>query len=265
MPVHQEKRGHVGLVTFDRPASRNAIDGAMAREFIAAIDEFEDDPGIRVVVLTGVDHFSAGADLRTFAAGDVDQIGTPDGGFAGFVYRRRAKPCIAAVEGLAVGGGCEIALACDVVVAARSASFGLPEVKLGLVAGAGGLARLIGSVGTARAMLMTLTGALIDGEQAYGYGLAAELAEPGEALATALRIAEQIAANSPSAVRLSREAIRVASRVEQPSVLAVQDEARERSWASADGHEGIRAFIEKRRPQWQSVAESIEREPRLTP
>jgi enoyl-CoA hydratase len=255
-PVRVERRAHIGIVTFHRPDARNAIDVETARLFVAAVDSLEEDPEIRVVILTGDGYFSAGADLVTFGAGQVDQIGTPEGGFAGFVYRSRRKPYVAAIEGGAVGGGCEIALACDIVVAARSASFALPEVKLGLVAGAGGLARLVASVGTNRAMLMLLTGAPVSGERAYEFGLAAALCEDGEALDTALAIALQIAENSPSAVRLSREAVRVASGAEAASVVAAQDRARDSSWRSADGREGVRAFIEKRRPAWESDAVS---------
>lgn len=251
MPVHVERRGHVGVITFDRPEARNAIDVATTRQLVAAVDAFESDADVRVVILTGTSYFSAGADLKVFGAGQVDQIGTLEGGFAGFVYRRRRKPYIAAVEGGAVGGGCEIALACDIVVAARTASFALPEVKLGLVAGAGGLARLVASVGTSRAMQMLLTGAPVSGEQAYEFGLASTLSDEGGALEAALVIADQIAANSPSAVRLSREAVRVASGAEDAAVVAAQDSARASSWESPDGREGVAAFVERRRPVWQ--------------
>ncbi|MFF2486180.1 enoyl-CoA hydratase/isomerase family protein [Microbacterium sp. NPDC058062] len=258
MPVHSERRGRVGIITLDRPSARNAFDGELTDGFVAAVDAFEEDSTIRAVVVTGTGNFSSGGDLSVIAVSGVGPISTPEGGFAGFVYRTRTKPYIAAVEGAAVGGGCELALACDIVVAGRSATFSLPEVKRGLVAGAGGLVRLGASIGTGRAMLMLLTGAAVTAEKAYDFGLAAEVVDTGSALASAVAVAEQIAANSPSAVRASLDLVRRASGVEDQSLVAAQEQARVDAWESVDRREGIQAFLEKREPQWDDVTQNAE-------
>jgi enoyl-CoA hydratase/carnithine racemase len=254
MPVTHEKQGHIGVIRFDRPEARNAIDSSMCGQFIAAVDDMESDSMIRVVILTGGnDAFCAGVDLNEFAQGRAGELSTPDGGFAGFVYRDRAQPYIAAVEGPAAGGGFEIALACDLVVASATARFCLPETRLGLIAGAGGVTRLVGAVGTTRAMMITLTGEIIDGHSAFAMGLASVTSAPGLAYEEAVRLAQAIAANSPSAIRESRQMIRLASRVEQHEVLVAQAAARERAWASADAAEGLQAFRSKRAPEWASA------------
>lgn len=250
MTVRFETRGHIAVVTLDRPEARNAINGAMAMGIEAALDRLEEDRNLRVGVLTHTGGtLSAGADLKS--AG-TDRLITKRGGFAGLVRRERNKPLIAAVDGNALGGGFEICLACDLVVASETAMFGLPEVKRAVIAGAGGLIRLPRLAGMALAMEMALTGEPISAGRAYQLGLINRISPPGRVMEEALQLAELIAANAPLAVQASR---RLMSRafVDDEETLwrdgmsAVLENAR-----TADAKEGRSAFIEKRPAVWQS-------------
>src|SRR5438067_7641364 len=203
--VEYEQQGRVGLIRINRPDARNAVNADVANGMEAAIDRLEDDPETWVGVLTGEGPvFSAGADLKAIAAGQGNQLGTKRGGFGGITRRARTKPIIAAVDGPALAGGCEIALACDLIVASRAASFGLPEVKRSLAAAAGGLFRLPRILPPAVAMELILTGDPLPAERAHALGLVNELVAPGEVLRAALALAERVSANAPVAVRESR-------------------------------------------------------------
>src|SRR3954464_1071252 len=180
--VEYEVRGRIGLIRINRPDARNAVNAAVASGMEAAIDTLEADPEtwVGVVASTGP-VFSAGADLKAIAAGEGESLSTRSGGFAGITRKVRTKPLIAAVDGPALAGGCEIALACDLIVASRAARFGLPEVKRSLVAAAGGLFRLPRSLPPKVAMEIVLTGDPITAERAYEFGLVNHLVDPGGA------------------------------------------------------------------------------------
>ncbi len=250
--VLYEVREHTALITLNRPAQRNAVNGTLASALASAIGRLEQDDQVRVGVLTGAGDvaFSAGADLKAVAAGEADTLHVEPGGFAGFVRYPRAKPVIAAVNGFALAGGCEIALACDTVVASTDASFGLPEVTRGLVAAAGGAFRLLQAVPPARAVELMLTGTRMDAEEAYRLGLVAALTAPKDLLPRALGIAARIAANAPLAVRETLSIARAALAVHDERWWALSDEAARRMHASSDALEGARAFAEKRQPHW---------------
>ncbi|MBW3664689.1 MAG: crotonase/enoyl-CoA hydratase family protein [Actinobacteria bacterium] len=250
MSVREERRGEVTVITIDRPGARNAVDRSIAEGIEAALDRADADDAVRVVVLTGAgDVFCAGADLRA-AGTDPQGLQTERGGFAGIVRRELAKPVIAAVNGPALAGGFEIALACDLVVASRTAVFGLPEVKRGLVAAAGGLLHLGRRVAPAVALELAMTGDPIDAERAAGLGLVNRVVEPGEELAIALELAGRIAANGPLAVRVSRRLVLEAPTVTIGEGWSRTENAVEEILGSEDFHEGIAAFLEKREPVW---------------
>jgi len=250
--VEYEPHGRVVVVRINRPDARNAVNAEVASGIEDAIDRLEADPQIWVGVLTGAgDVFCAGADLKAIAAGHASGLTTHRGGFAGIVARRRSKPLIAAVEGAALAGGCEIALACDLIVASRTAAFGQPEVRRSLVAAAGGLFRLPRALPEKVAMELLITGDSITAERAYGFGLVNELAEPGQAAAAALALAERICANAPVAVRESR-AVALASRsADEEALWRMSFEAFNRVAQTEDFAEGPRAFVEKRPAAWK--------------
>lgn len=244
-PVRVEVRGHVLVVTIDRYRRRNAIDRATADGLDAAFNRMDDDPDIRCGVLTGAGGaFSAGSDLT--AGGDYV---TARGGEYGLVRRRRATPLIAAVEGFALGGGLELALACDLVVAASDARFGLPEVGIGLIPTCGGLFRGPRAIPHNIARELILTGDPISASRAHELGFVNALTGPGEALARAVAMAERIARNAPLAVR---EALAATERAIGPDddAWTATDAATATVRASADAAEGVAAFLEKRPPVW---------------
>src|SRR5437870_12238631 len=206
--VEYEQRGRVAILTIRRPEARNAVNGEVAKSMEAGIDRLEDDPEVWVGVVAGEGPvFSAGADPKVIAAGNPAELQTERGGFGGITRRERTKPLVAAVDGPALAGGCEIALACDMIVASRQAAFGLPEVKRSLVAAAGGLFRLPRALPRNVALEIALTGDPIDADRAYNLGLVNELVDPGQALDKAVALAERICANAPLAVRPSRRAL----------------------------------------------------------
>ena len=243
---------HVLKVTIDRPEKRNAITGEVASGIDHAVKLAESDLEIRAVVLAsaagGV--FCAGADLGEVAAGRHAGLQTPDGGFAGIVEARRTKPWIVAVDGLALAGGCEICLACDLIIASESASFGLPEAKRGLMAGAGGVFRLPRKVPAAIATEMLLTGDPIGALRAYEIGLVNRVVPAGEALSAALELAARIAANAPISVQQSLKVATLARTRDEAELFAIMREAGAAVRNSEDFKEGPRAFLEKREPRW---------------
>ncbi|KRF22388.1 crotonase/enoyl-CoA hydratase family protein [Phycicoccus sp. Soil802] len=251
--VEFEVRGRVAVITINRPQARNAINAAVAKGLEAAVDRLEADDGVWVGVLTATPPvFCAGADLKEIGAGRRDQLRTARGGFAGFVARDRTKPVIAAVDGPAMAGGAEICLACDLVVASTAATFSIPEVKRGLVAAAGGLFRLPSRLPLNIAMEMVLTGEPVDADRAHHLGLVNRVTEPGTALDAAMLLAEEIAANAPSAVRASRRVMRAALGLDSPSGWRLSEEAMSAALSSAEMREGVAAFVEKRPPQWST-------------
>lgn len=242
---------HVARVTLNRPAARNAVDGAVARQLEAAVRDTEADPDIRAVVLTGAGRgFCAGADLAEFAAGRHAALWTHEGGFAGFVNNVRRKPWIAAVHGFALAGGLEIALACDLIVSSEDARFGLPEVKRGLVAGAGGLFRLSRKIPANFATECILTGEPFDATRAHAMGLVGRIVPSSELQEAAMDLARRIAANAPMAVAESLRVLRLAGDLTERELQVISDASLAAMTASEDMREGTRAFVEKRAPRW---------------
>lgn len=243
---------HIALVTLNRPEKRNAINGAVTRALEAAVQEVERNPAIRVAILqsSGEQIFSAGADLSEVMAGRGRELTTEAGGFAGFVKAERRKPWIAAVRGAAVGGGFELVLACDMVVAGSSASFGLPEAKRGVLAGAGGVFRLARSIPRAIALELLATGRSIEAQYGHTLGLVNRVVADADVLAEALRLAHEITANAPLSVLESLTIARVAHEHTEAELWQMSQAAAQRIIASADAKEGPRAFLEKRAPQW---------------
>ncbi|MHB1854735.1 MAG: crotonase/enoyl-CoA hydratase family protein [Acidimicrobiales bacterium] len=250
--IDYEKRGQTAIITIRRPEARNAVNAEVAAGIEAALDRLEAEDDAWVGIITGEGSvFCAGADLKAIASGQAGSISTQRGGFGGVVTRERTKPLIAAVDGPAFAGGCEIVLACDLVVASTKAAFGLPEVKRSLVAAAGGLFRLPRAIPRNVAMELALTGDPIPAERAYALGLINELVEPGEALEAAIGLAGRICANAPLAVRESRNIVLAAQSSDDATLWKQTNEAFMRVAQTEDFGEGPRAFIEKRAPQWK--------------
>jgi enoyl-CoA hydratase len=250
--VIRQRHGQVEVLTINRPEARNAINGAVSREMSAALDELVADDGCRVVVVTGAGDkaFSAGMDLKAFAAGEAGDIMGANGGFAGLTQRTFDKPIIAAVNGHALAGGCEIMLACDLVVAVEGATFGIPEVKRGLFAGAGALIRLPKRIPTALALELALTGEAISAERAYEIGLINRVVPTGRLMDETLALAELIADNAPLAVRASKRVMKVAGELPDAQGWEVNNAAFSDVFGSKDAMEGATAFAEKRKPNW---------------
>jgi enoyl-CoA hydratase len=248
--VLYESRGRIGLITLNRPEARNAVSQELAEGVEAAVDRLEADPEVWIGILTGNGPvFSAGADLKAISSGRAN-LGTARGGFGGLVRRERTKPLIAAVDGLAVAGGCELVLACDLVVASTNAGFGLPEVKRSLIASAGGTARLPRKLPVNLAMEMIMTGDPIPAERAYHHGLVNVLCEPGQAVAAAEALAARINVNAPLAVRGARRAALAALGADDDTGFAAAAAEAAIVAESEDFREGPRAFVEKRSPNW---------------
>jgi enoyl-CoA hydratase/carnithine racemase len=251
--ILRERRGHVEILTINRPDARNAINGAVSKGLADAFDELAQDPDAWVVVLTGSGDkaFSAGMDLKAFAAGEGPAVMNANGGFGGISRRRFPKPVIAAVNGSALAGGLEIMLSCDLAVAADHATFGIPEVKRGLIAGAGGLFRLPKRLPLAIALELALTGDPIDADRAFALGLVNRVVPRHELMEESLVLAERIAENAPLAVRHSKSVMLRAADVDEEAGWRLTDEAVGVVFSSADAMEGPVAFAEKRPPNWQ--------------
>ncbi|HYI60754.1 MAG TPA: crotonase/enoyl-CoA hydratase family protein [Acidimicrobiales bacterium] len=254
--VEYELDGHVAVITIKRPEARNAVNTAVAQGLEAAIDRLEEDGEAWVGIITGGQTekgwiFCAGADLKQMAT-DPGGMSTKRGGFGGFVQRERTKPVIAAVDGPALAGGTEIVLACDMVVASKTAVFGIPEVKRNLVAAAGGLFRLPRKIPRNIAMELALTGRLdFPAEQAHHYGLVNHLAEEGHALERAQALAAQVCTAAPLAVAESRKIVIEAT--DQPDEVGwkMSGEGIMKMFGTEDFGEGLTAFAEKRDPVWK--------------
>ena len=242
--VLTERRDRVMLITLNRPDAMNAINGELSNGLVAAIEELDNDPGLTAAVLTGNGRgFCAGMDLKAFAAGeDIGPMMT-------FIKDGSKKPLIGALEGFALAGGLELALTCDLLVAAKGVKLGIPEVNVGLFAAGGGLQRLPSRVGYARAMEMAITADPILSEEAHEVGLVSRLVEKGEAVEAALTLAERVSKNAPLAVSASKQLIKAAVDLsvddfweKQNSFMSV--------FVSNDAKEGPKAFAEKRHPEW---------------
>lgn len=248
--VLTERRDQILVVTINRPQARNAVNRAVAEAMAAAMDDLDGDPGLTLGILTGAGgSFSSGMDLKAFVTGERPSL--PDRGFGGLTQAPPRKPLIAAVEGYALAGGCELALACDLVVAAETAKFGIPEVKRGLVAAAGGLMRLPRLIPPAVAMELALTGDFMDAKDAYRYGLVNRLVAEGGALDGALALAARITPNGPLAVAASKRIMRESADWSSADMWQRQLAIVEPVMTSADATEGARAFAEKRPPVWR--------------
>ncbi|MEX0581069.1 MAG: crotonase/enoyl-CoA hydratase family protein [Mycobacterium sp.] len=246
--VLTEQRGRILIITINRPEAKNSVNAAVSHALAGAMDTLDDDPGLSVGIITGAGgSFCAGMDLKAFARGENVAV---KGRGLGFTERPPVKPLIAAVEGYALAGGTELALATDLIVAARNSAFGIAEVKRGLVAAGGGLLRLPQRIPSAIAMELALTGDNLPAERAHELGLVNVLAEPGHALEAAVELAERITANGPLAVAATKRVI-VESRGWTPEQQwAEQTKIIMPVFASKDAREGAVAFAEKRAPNW---------------
>ncbi|KFG90923.1 Enoyl-CoA hydratase [Sphingobium herbicidovorans NBRC 16415] len=252
MPVNFEIINGVATITIDRPEARNSIDREAAIAIDAAIKQIESDSAIRVGIITGAGgNFCAGMDLKAFLRGETVRL--PDSGFAGVTQAKRTKPLIAAVEGYALAGGFEIALACDMVVASEEAQFGLTEAKRGLVANAGGLVRLPRQLPIKIATQLVLVGDLHPASLLATHGLINVVTPKGGALDGALELARKIAANGPLAVAVGRQVLNESLEWPADELFDRQNAITAAVFASEDAKEGARAFAEKRAPVWRGV------------
>lgn len=246
MPVRKEIRDEIVVITLDREAKRNAINGEMAQAIDDALNTFEDDPSLRVAILTGGPNvFCAGTDIAE-GSGEL----TERGGEYGIIRRRSPKPIIAAVEGFAFGGGFEIAMACHLVVAASNATFGLPEVRRGLVATSAGLFRAPRALPLNVARELLLTGDPISADRAERIGVVNKITEPGRAVEGAVELARRIVLNAPTSIRATLEALDAVTAHDDDRGWQATDAARDMIMASEDRAEGIAAFFERREPDW---------------
>ena len=243
--VLTERRGRVLVITLNRPDQMNSINTALAKGLVAAIEELDGDPGLSLGVLTGAGRgFSAGMDLKAFA-----KEGTPQG-FETYIEKGSQKPMIAAIEGFCLAGGLEMALVCDLLVAADNVRFGIPEVGVGLFAGGGALLRLPRRIPYGVAMELALTGDPISASRALELGLVSRLTEKGGALAGALELAERIAKNAPLSLKASKAVLRDMAGLTNEEFWAMQTSHIRSVFTSDDAKEGPRAFAEKRPPVW---------------
>lgn len=251
-----EVRGHVALITLNRPEAMNSVNRALSTALGEGLEKAQADPEVRVVVLTATGRaFCAGMDLKAFAAGeDVSADGHPEWGFAGMVRHPISKPVIAAVNGFAMGGGTELVLAADLAVAAESAKLGLPEVKRGLVAAAGGVLRLPRQIPVRKAMELALTGRAISAADAAELGLVNSVVADDDLLSSAFALAEEIAANAPLAVQATKRMIHEQARFGSDlddEIWAHHDQVVMPVFSTKDAMEGAVAFAEKRAPRWK--------------
>jgi enoyl-CoA hydratase/carnithine racemase len=254
-PVLYEKIGaHIALVTLNRPKARNAINPALAQALHRIREQIEADDDIRVAILagSGSEVFCAGADLKALSAGrpGASGISTEGGGFAGFVKAQRAKPWIAAVRGKAFGGGFELVLACDLVVAGKTAQFALPEAKIGVLAAAGGAFRIAKILPRALANEILVIGKPVDAVFAHSFGIVNRVVEDADVLDEAIRMANDIVRNAPVSVKASLEMVKAASELNEEELWKFNDAWGQRIIRTDDAKEGPRAFLEKRAPSW---------------
>ncbi|MCX5591544.1 crotonase/enoyl-CoA hydratase family protein [Alcaligenes endophyticus] len=246
-----ETRDKIRIITINRPEARNAINYETAHALADALDDLDADPSVAVGILTGANNtFCSGMDLKAFAKdGQRPYVG--DRGFGGMCERPPRKPMIAAIEGYALAGGFELALACDLIVAATSATFGLPEVKRGIVAGAGGMMRLPSRIPYHIALELILTGDMFPAARAAEFGLLNRLVEPGQSLEAAVELATKITQNGPLAVQTAKRIVTESRDWPQTHMFDLQRPRVAHVFTSADAKEGATAFAEKRQPVWR--------------
>ncbi|WP_088342928.1 MULTISPECIES: enoyl-CoA hydratase [Rhodomicrobium] len=250
--INVETRGRVGLITLNRPEALNALNAALVAEVNAALDGFEADEGIGCIVLTGSDRaFAAGADIKEMESKSFIDVTNKDFIAPWERLSRCRKPVIAAVRGFALGGGCEIAMMCDIILAGESAKFGQPEIKLGVIPGAGGTQRLTRAVGKAKAMDLVLTGRMMGAEEAERCGLVARVLPDAEVLPEAMKAAEQIAGLSLPAVMTAKEAINRAFETTLAEGVRFERRVFQSLFATEDQKEGMAAFVAKRPPNFK--------------
>jgi enoyl-CoA hydratase/carnithine racemase len=252
-PVVRSRHGRIEVLRLNREAARNAIDGPTSIALGQALEELSTDDDVWVVILTGTGDkaFSAGMDLKAFASGASRDIMSVEHGFANMARRQFPKPIIAAVNGVALAGGLEIVLSCDLVVAAEHARFGIPEVKRGLVAGGGGLLRLHQRLPYHLAMELALTGEMIDTARAAELGFVNRVVPADQVMSAAMELAEKICENAPLAVRTSKEVIKRSIGLTEEEAWQLNTQLIGPVFTSADAIEGATAFAEKRAPVWQ--------------
>jgi enoyl-CoA hydratase/carnithine racemase len=250
--VAAETRGEVGLAQLNRPEARNALSPELMEELAALLERWDDDPGVGCVVIAGGDEwFAAGADIKSMAQRSFqDVLASPSARFWPRLARLRT-PLVAAVSGYALGGGCELALACDMIVASESAEFGQPEILLGIIPGGGGTQRLTRVMGKQRAMELVLTGRRIDAAEAERLGIVNRVAPPGDWLEAAMELASVVAARPPLAVRFGKRAVLAADETALSAGLEEERRLFELAMATEDRVEGMTAFVEKRRPEFR--------------
>ena len=247
-----EQRGRVGLITLNRPQAMNALNNQLMRELMDALEAFDKDDEVGAIVITGNEKaFAAGADIKEMADKSIHEMMDKDHIAVFGRIRTIRKPVIAAVSGWALGGGCEVALSCDMIVASESAKFGQPEINIGVIPGAGGTQRLTRAVGKVIAMEMILNDRRLTAQEAYQFGLVNRVVPVETYLDEALRLAEEIASRAPVAVRAAKKMINQAFERTLSEGLAEEKQEFYNLFATDDQKEGMQAFVEKRPPQWK--------------
>ncbi len=250
--ILSEKRNRVGLITLNRPQALNALNNQLLREVMDALDAFDRDEGIGAMVITGSEKaFAAGADIKEMADKSITEIMDRDHIAVFGRIRTIQKPVIAAVSGWALGGGCELALSCDMILASETAKFGQPEINLGVIPGAGGTQRLTRAVGKAIAMEMILNNRTLSAQEAYQFGLVNRVVPVEGYLDEALKLADEIASRAPLALRAAKRMINQSYECTLSEGLAEEKQTFYNLFASEDQKEGMQAFIEKRKPEWK--------------
>jgi enoyl-CoA hydratase len=248
-----ETRGRVGLITLNRPKALNALNAAMVGELGQAVDAFEANPRIGCMVLTGSEKaFAAGADIKEMTSLTFAEAFMKDFGAALDRVARARRPIVAAVGGYCLGGGCELAMICDIIIAADSAKFGQPEITLGVMPGFGGTQRLPRLVGKAKAMDLILTGRMMDATEAERAGLVARIVPAGDLVAEAMIVAEKIADLSLPAVMMAKEAVNRALETSLAEGIRFERRLFHAMFATEDQKEGMAAFVDKRTPQFRN-------------
>lgn len=247
-----ETRGRVGLITLNRPQALNALNNQLVHELMDALDAFDKDEGVEAIVVTGNEKaFAAGADIKEMADKTIHQMMDSDHIAVFGRIRTIQKPVIAAVSGWALGGGCEVALSCDMIIASDSAKFGLPEINLGVIPGAGGTQRLVRGVGKALAMEMILNNRTLSAQEALQCGLVNRVVPVSDYLKEAMKLAEEIASRAPLAIRAAKRMINQSYERFLTDGLAEEKQVFYNLFSSDDQKEGMKAFVEKRKPEWK--------------
>lgn len=250
--VRLERQGPVAILSIDRPERRNALNLQVKNALLACLAELEGDAAVKAIVLTGSGgYFVAGSDIAEMADMQPTDHVRLDTDRVFHALRRCSKPVIAAVEGYALGGGCELALSCDIIIAAEDARFGQPEIRVGIMPGAGGTQKLLRAAGAYKTLLWTLTGDMVPARDFWQANLVSELVPAGQSLARATAVATQICGMPPLAVQAIREAVRLGGDLPLDAALALERRYFERLFDSADQEEGMRAFLEKRPPNYE--------------